>query len=342
MSPEGRTNAGVRQRRSERVRALVFSLAILTAFARCAGAPVVPSGQFKPAEKKKVEFATTEQLALFDAPAESVYRLGEGDEIQLDVWRRPELSGKHTIGPDGRITVPIAGIVPIAGLARDEAAERIKESLAPYYFDLGISVKVDSYVANRILLLGRVENPGIVRFETQPTLLEALARGGTLPVLDKEATLTRCAIFRGRDRILWIDLQQLLAQGALSWNIRLQPNDLIYIPDSDDTLVYVLGEVHRPGAYRLTPGMTFMDALSQSGGPTVDSDKRRIWVIRPSADDKRRVSLYDVMEPVAEINYALQEGDIIYVPRNGLAKIGYVFEQLSAFTQVLVIKLATD
>lgn len=338
MSLQGRLTPGVVRRQGARVLALVLAACI----AGCASAPVVPDGQFKPAEKKKVDFATPEVLAAFDAPAEAVFRLGEGDEIQVDVWGRPQLSGEHVIGPDGRITVPIGGIVPVAGLARDEAANKITEALAPYYFDLGVSVKVQSYVSNRILLLGRVENPGIVRFETQPTLLEALARGGTLPVLDKQATLTRCAIFRGRDRVLWIDLQQLLAQGALTWNIRLQPNDLIYIPDSDDTLVYVLGEVHRPGAYRLTPGMTFMDALSQSGGPTVDSDKHHIWVIRPSANDKRMISLDEIMEPNASINYALQEGDIVYVPRNGLAKVGYVLDKLSPIASVILIKAVAD
>lgn len=44
-------------------------------------------------------------------------------------------------------------------------------------------------------------------------LLDALARGGSLPVLDKQATLTRCAIFRGREKVIWVDLKRLLNRG---------------------------------------------------------------------------------------------------------------------------------
>lgn len=321
---------------------LVVSAAVVACFG-CRSTTTAPDLEFKPPVERKVSFASPQALAAFDAPAESIYRLGKGDEIDVHVWNRPELSGKHTIGPDGRISMPVAGVVEVDTLPRSEAAARIEHALGDFYEHVDVNVSVDNYVANRILLLGRVENPGIVRFETQPTLLEALARGGTLPVLDKQATLTRCAIFRGRDRILWIDLQKLLAEGELGWNIRLQPNDLIYIPDSDDTLVYVLGEVHRPGAYRLTPAMTVMDALSQAGGPTVDAFKRTIYVVRPNADEKRVISLDDILNPNPDINFALEEGDVIYVPRNGLAKVGYALEKLSAFASVLILEaVASD
>lgn len=328
--------------RNQRRFFLVLTLVASLLAASCVRTSEFPDEEFKPPIKRKVEFAKPDLLADFEAPAETIYRIGKGDEITVDVWRRPELSGKHIVGPDGRISMPIAGVVAVDTLSRDLASQRITEALSPYYHDLQVNVRVDSYVANRVLLLGRVENPGIVRFETQPTLLEALARGGTLPVLDKQATLTRCAIFRGRDKIIWVDLQKLLAEGELGWNIRLMPNDLIYIPDSDDTLVYVLGEVHHPGAYRLTPGMTFMDALSQAGGPTPDSLKRGIYVIRPGVNDKRLISLNDIMAPNPDINYALEEGDIIYVPRNGYAKVGYFLEKLNSIVSVFLLKIATD
>ena len=77
--------------------------------------------------------------------------------------------------------------------------------------------------------------------------------------------LTRCAVIRNK-KILWVDLKRLL-NGDLSLNIRLKRNDTVYVPDAYDTSVYVLGEVNKPGVYRLTPKMSFLDALGQAGYP---------------------------------------------------------------------------
>ena len=101
-----------------------------------------------------------------------------------------------------------------------------------------------------------------------PTLLEALARAGGLPILDKQQLLTRCAVIRGRDRIAWVDLKGVLS-GLGSVAEFASPAARSYLrPGLDDTPVYVLGEVKKPGAYRLTPEMSLLDALSQAGGPT--------------------------------------------------------------------------
>ena len=68
----------------------------------------------------------------------------------------------------------------------------------------------------------------------------------------------------------------------MSLNLRMRPGDLVYIPDSADTMVYVLGAVHRPGAYRLTPDMSVMDALATAGGPNEDGQPNETGVYRPA------------------------------------------------------------
>ena len=109
----------------------------------------------------------------------------------------------------------------------------------------------------------------------------------------------------------------------------MQRNDVLYIPDSDDQTVYVLGEVQRPGAVRLTPDMTFLDALAQAGGPTRDATTARMRLVRPSAGIERDMALADFVKSGASPNVALRDGDVIYVPRAGIAKAGYVLQQLS-------------
>lgn len=266
------------------------------------------------------------------------YTLGAGDEISVDVWNRVDLSGAHTIGPDGCITLPLAGTVAIEGFTRQQATDALLEALAPYYVDLALTLRVDRYTSSRVYVLGRVANPGAIQCESMPTLLEAITRAGGLPAgngSDKTA-LTRCAIFRGRDQIVWVDLKRLL-KGEMQLNMPLQRNDLVYIPSANDQLVYVLGEVNRPGAYPLSPDMSFMDALSLAGGPTTDANTKGMQYIRLQGQVKEKVSFNGIIDAKVPFERSLEENDVIYVPRRGLAKIHYVLSKLSPLSTMLLL-----
>ena len=321
---------------------VVVVAGVALALAACAGRPPesVPheAAQFRPAAKSdRVEFLDAKALAELESGIDPVYRLGPGDQVALQVIGRPEVSGRHVVGPDGRITVPVAGAVKIAELSREEAAGAVRRSLDRYYVEPSVILGVEQYTSHRITVLGRVQVPGQLAFDHAPTLLEALAKAGSLPVIDKQATLTRCAIFRGRDRIIWVDIKRLLNGGETAYNIRLAKGDLIYIPDSSDTMVYVLGAVHRPGAYRLTPDMSVMDALAQAGGPNEDGHEGAIGVYRPGRQLTERISLANLYRADRRVNYSLEEGDVIYVPRTGMAEFGYVSRQLAAGLSLLTV-----
>ena len=284
---------------------------------------------FEPADKSEnIDYLDPEALALFEASIDPVYRLGAGDQLTVEVWGRPEVSGSHVVGPDGRITMPLVGPVRLADTTREEAARDVREMLSSHYQRPSVVLRVDQYTANRVTVLGRVQNPGTIQFEEQPTLLEALARAGSLPVIDKEATLTRAAVFRGREQVVWVDLRQLLNRVNPAYNIRLRPGDLIYIPDSSDTMVYVMGEVHRPGAYRLTPDMALLDALAQAGGPTEDGDPATITLYRPEKQAIQGTPLQALVTGERLLNFSLEEGDVIFVDKRGIAKTGFVLRQL--------------
>lgn len=290
---------------------------------------------FPKSERKKVEFDTVEVLQQFEADAETSkdYQIGAGDHVLVEVWDHPELSAKHIVGPDGQITLTLAGPLRLEGLTRSGAAQAINRSYGQYYENLAITVRVEDYVSNQVLVLGRVTKPGMIPFQAgPPTLLEAIAHAGGLPVGGtgaEKAALGQAAVFRGREKIAWIELKELLAGRNLALNIRLKRNDVIYIPDSDDQLVYVLGQVRTPGALGLSPGMTFLDALARAGGPTNDADPERIHVIRPSSGLNREVPMSELLKPNPQLNVALQVGDVIYVPANTVFKVGYTFEKLS-------------
>ena len=320
--------------------AIVCGLAAATGCgpARLAESP----GAFKPATARtQLDAAEATKLVLeFDNGAEEVYRLGQGDEITVDVWDRPEVTGRHVIGPDGQITLPFVGSVKVADQSREEAAEAIRLALTHYVSKPIVTARVERYTAQRVFILGRVTNPGAILFEGQPTLLETIVRAGGLPVGGvgaERAALARCAIFRGRDRVLWVDLKSLLNGSNLSLNIRLKRNDTVYLPDSDDQLVYALGELKRPGAFRLTPNMSLMDVIALAGGPTEDADSSKVLIVRPDASTRREVSLEELIDPRLHLNIALEEGDVVYVPRRGFAKFGYMMSRISPLTGLLVL-----
>lgn len=298
--------------------------------------PTLGAKQSFEVPEKRTAYSSMEVVQAFESEPAAVYRLGAGDDIAVEVAGWPQLSGKHRVGPDGRITLPMAGPVRISDLSRQEAAKAIAAALSAYYLDIAVTVGVDNYGSNRIVVLGRVENPGVLKFDTPPTLLDALAQAGSLPLLRKEQLLTRCAVIRG-DSILWLDLKRLLT-GDLALNIRLRRNDVVYIPDSFDTPVYVLGAVNRPGVYRLTPQMSFLDALGQAGGPTDDANITRLHVIRPSAGVNLEFSLETMLKPDPYLNVAIEEGDIIYVPRSGVAKVGYILRNLNPFSNLFAVQ----
>jgi polysaccharide export outer membrane protein len=134
-----------------------------------------------------------------------------------------------------------------------------------------------------------------------------------------------------------VDLKRLLHGGDLSLNLSLKPNDVIYIPDSDDSLVYVMGEVNRPGAYRLTPGMSFLDVLAKAGGPTREASKKKIHLVRPSTGESQKININDFIDGKERRDYGVQVGDIVYVPASGLSKFGFVLQKISPALNMLVL-----
>ena len=305
--------------------------------------PVHDATIFKPATKSdRVNFMDAGALAELEAQIEPVYRVGAGDTLALQVVGRPEISGKHLVGPDGIITVPVAGSVKVDELTREEAAAAVRKSLERFYADPTVLFGIELYTSHRVTVLGRVQVPGQLSFDKPPYLLEVLAKAGSLPVIDKQATLTRCAIFRGRNQIIWVDLKRLLNGGDTAYNVRLARNDVVYIPDSSDTMVYVLGAVNRPGAYRLTPDMSVMDALSQAGGANEDGDANDIGVFRPSRQLSEPIRMRDLITGARKVNFGLEEGDVIYVPKTTMANFGYITRQfaggLSIFTIAATMK----
>jgi polysaccharide export outer membrane protein len=301
-----------------------------------------PDPKFKPIEKSAQPMLNSkEDLALLEESENPVYTIGSGDVLRLDVHARAEVSGKFVVGPDGMITVPLVGDLLIKDKTREQALAAIRAELLKYFTAPHTTLAIDEYPSNRITVLGRVEKAGAHQFAHAPTLIDVLANAGAMPILDKQATLSRCAIIRGRDKLIWVDLKALL-NGDVNYNIRMKKGDIVYIPDSSDTSVYVMGAVGRPGSYRMTPRMTVIDAIAQAGGLTENAKNDRIGIYRAGAKQAEYMSWADLITADRTKNYAMEDGDILFIPTTGLSDFGYLLRQIGPAISVFTFGLTVD
>lgn len=288
----------------------------------------------------EIPFATPEVIRLYEANLAKEYSIGPGDKIQVEVWNRAELSGEHLVGPYGNITLPMIGEFQVGGSTRNNATKSIKTAYAKLYDDPIVTVRILEYMNNKVYVLGRVSNPGIIHLDGNATILEALSMAGGLPTQDKSAFLSKCYIIRGREQIIWIDLLQLLGNANLKLNIGLANNDIIYIPDSLDASVFVMGEVNRPGSYPIqTSGMSFLDAINQAGGPTENANVTQIRLVRNMRENEDSI-IIDLDRIISKgdftQNQTLKDNDIIYVPKRGIAKFNYYLRQIDPFLRTFI------
>lgn len=283
--------------------------------------------------KVQDQYAPPEAVEELSSQVPDRYLLGSGDVLKVSVWHRPEVSDDNVIvAPDGCITLNRIGIMDVKGMTVEQLSEVVAKRLTKYYETPEVSISIVKFNNNKAFVLGRVTSPGVVHFAGTGTLMEALALAGGLPVIQKEAFLTRCSIIRGKNTVIWIDLRELLNNGNTALNARIQNNDIIFIPESEDELVYVMGEVKAPGAIRLKSQLTFLSALMMAGGPTFYANTEKAYLVRFAGNEKGQVMEIDMKRMIehgdGSQNYLLKANDAIYIPQSGSASFDFAMQRL--------------
>jgi polysaccharide biosynthesis/export protein len=279
----------------------------------------------------QLKLSPLEALRRFEPPKDDEYTLGAGDEISIQFPGRPELATKSVVGPDGRITLPFAGPIVVANLTREAAAQKIVAALSAYYTDLAATVEVTRYGSNHVTLLGDVKNPGQISFDQTPTLLEVLSKGGIETRPDGDLP-EQCVIYRG-DQVLWVDLHELLAVGSPLADLRLRRNDLVFVPALSARSITVMGQVQHPGLIPLKHDATLTSILGEAGGlsDAAGTNPEIQIVHRANGDKTQHIRFKDLLKPTGGLEIALLPGDVVYVPKSGVAKVGFVMQQLAPF-----------
>ena len=220
-----------------------------------------------------------------------LYVVGPNDVLTITVYNQPQLSGKFVVEADGTFAYPLLGRVAAGGLSIRAVEDKVRQGLANGFLkDPQITATVDQYRSQQIFVMGEVKQPGPLQFTGSMTLIEALARAGSITeragtealVVHSDAggAAVPAQIASANTALgeaIRIDLQKLQS-GALAQNLTLRPGDTIFVPRAQT--VFVSGNVRMPGEYVIRVGMTVRQALALAGGVTDRGSTRRVQIIR--------------------------------------------------------------
>jgi polysaccharide biosynthesis/export protein len=175
-------------------------------------------------------------VSLQEGPGEE-YVIGPLDQLTIFVWRNPELGSKVQVRPDGRITTPLISDMPAVGKTPTMLAQDIKLQLSEYIREPLVSVIVDNFsgtYSQQVRVVGATEKPASIPFRANMTLLDAMISVGGLSEFasGNNARLIRFDRVAGRQREYPVKIGNLLKKGDSRANVKLQPGDVIIIPES--------------------------------------------------------------------------------------------------------------
>jgi polysaccharide export outer membrane protein len=162
------------------------------------------------------------------------YIVGPGDNLNINVWRNPELSMSVPVRPDGRITTPLVEDIPATGQTPTQLARTIEKALSKYIQDPVVTVIVTGFqgpLERQIRIVGQAARPQALAYREKMTLLDIMiAVGGITEFADgNKATILRAG---DKPQQFNVRLRDLVKLGDVSANVEMRPGDVLIIPES--------------------------------------------------------------------------------------------------------------
>lgn len=285
------------------------------------------------------------------------YPIGPGDVIEISVPAMEELKNRSVrVTAEGTILLPFIGHVQAAGLTEAELVEQLQPRLKDYLRNPRVSIFVKEYNSRQVAVLGAVTRPGIYNITSgSENILEMISRaGGILPESEsrihlipveplkgeaaKEVVSTLPADLLPKDLAspilkktapILIDVKELSYGGHQHYlSLPVRPGDTIMVPGGAQILVE--GWVEKPGALKMSPGLTVSGAVAAAGGVLFAADTSTVAVIRPNRDGKT-VSLPANLDKIKKgemTDIRLQGGDIVQVSSSSVKLVPYGIYEL--------------
>jgi len=290
------------------------------------------------------------------------YRVGAGDVLSVTVPNliernnvqngsevRIDTLGTFRVYTSGKILLPLVGGVEVAGLTVEEIQIRLIEVFREYMRKPVVTVEIVEFKSQPLYLLGKFNNPGLYYLDRPTSLLHGVALGAGL---SDSANLRGARLVRA-DRILPVDIFQLLYNNDLKQNVQLRPGDAIYVPGNEEQQVFVLGTVNRPGSVPMANGrLNLLQALSVAGLDGKPYDHSQVRIIRSHSTTRGQLMVVDLGQVMngRALPLSLKDGDIIFVPKTpmggwneALSELLPTLQTIAAVVQPFVqIKFLTD
>ncbi len=238
------------------------------------------------------------------APTE--YRLGSGDVIRISVFQNPELTLETRITEAGIVSYPLLGNVRLGGQSVTAAEKLLADGLRTGNFvkNPQVTLVVLQVRGNQASVLGQVNRPGRYPLEVADMRLTDLLAmaGGTAPGGSDLVVITGTR--NGQPFRTEVDLPSVFTAAGRDKDLFVLNGDTVWI--DRQPIVYIYGEVQRPGPMRLERDLTLMQALATGGGLTQRGTDKGIRVHR-----KVPGGGVQVFEP--KMDDRLRDGDVVFV-----------------------------
>ena len=248
------------------------------------------------------------------APGAPAMRLDAGDLVEVTTFDTPELSGKFRVDSRGLVTLPVGGAVPVQGLTAEQAATAMERFLRDRDIlkNPHVTVLVLEYATQGVSVLGEVKQPGIYPMAGKHGVLDFVSMaGGLTATASKVVSITHRAP-------PWDTFTVNLAgthSNSLENDVEVQPGDRVVAQRAG--VVYVIGNVGKPGGYVMDGGVSVVQALALAQGMNRTA-KSNGMLIRNAASGRTetQLALSKILSNKAP-DPKLQDGDIVYVPLSG-------------------------
>jgi len=308
--------------RTGRISGLAVALAM--AAAGIALAQVTPVTGTSPSASAATSSASTVKPQasagqLSAAPEDfSKLKIQAGFLLDVEIFDETDLSGQYRVDSDGTVTLPFVGKAQVAGDTAAEAEGKIESAYekADILKHPQITVNIVQYAPTLVNVLGEVNSPGRLQLLAPHSLLDVLSlvggetqlAGTTIDVRHQDGDKTVTSTYHyGRN-----------SNGESIGNVMVQDGDTVIVPRAG--IVYVLGQVQRPGGYLMQEDgkLDVAQALSLALGTTLLASTEHIIVIRRNADGTYTQFVVDYQKMVKGkmTPPALQAQDIVYVPNS--------------------------
>ncbi len=233
------------------------------------------------------------------------YKLGPGDEVVIDVWGTSETTIRQTISPEGSIQVTNLGPLYLSGKTVNEANAFVRREFAKIYSGMSgdepsteIMLTLGAIRTIQVNIMGEVSVPGTYRLSSFSTVFHALYVAGGV---NQIGSLRSIKVLRGGKTFKEIDVYDLLMQGKMVDDVRLQEGDIIKV-DTYEALVKISGKVKRPMFYEMKKNETISTLIEYAGGLLSDSYKKAVTVVRKSGREYQIFNVDDIDYSVFKID----------------------------------------